>query len=524
MARHFNTAGPCRPDWHYMLSPMARLPEVERLIEQRSYFVLHAPRQTGKTTALRALAQELTATGRYAAVMASCEVGQAFGHDPAGTMREVMGSIAHAGSRLPEELRPPPTLIVAETEGARLQRYLSAWSAQCPRPIVLLLDEIDALHDDGLMTVLRQIRAGFPSRPERFPSSVALCGLRDVRDYKVASGGSPHLGTASPFNIKADTLTLRDFTEAEVHELYGQHAEQTGQAFTPDALSAAFDLTGGQPWLVNAVAREVIEKMGVLPPAPITRAHVDAAKERLIVARSTHLHSLADKLREPRVRRVIEPIVAGLTVPADLLGDDLEYCTDLGLIARDVRPATIANALYREVIPRELTYVTTAFLRVPERPWSLPDGRLDLAGLLDAFVAFWKKDAEPQVRTQPYSEAASQLVLMAFFQRVIHGGGTIEREYAAGTGRVDLLVRWPREGADEDRHALELKVWRQGRPDPTPDGLEQLDRYLDRLGLDTGTLVVFDDRDEANRRPWEERGVQSAATTPAGRQVRLLSL
>ena len=60
-----------------MLPPLPRLPAVRELIEREIYFVLHAPRQSGKTTTLRTLAQALTEEGRYAAVLLSVEPGAA---------------------------------------------------------------------------------------------------------------------------------------------------------------------------------------------------------------------------------------------------------------------------------------------------------------------------------------------------------------------------------------------------------------------------------------------------------------
>ena len=69
MLRWFNTAGPCQLEKHYMLPSLDRLPSLERLINQEGYFVIHAPRQTGKTTAMLTLAQQLTAEGQYAALM-----------------------------------------------------------------------------------------------------------------------------------------------------------------------------------------------------------------------------------------------------------------------------------------------------------------------------------------------------------------------------------------------------------------------------------------------------------------------
>ena len=164
----------------------------------------------------------------------------------------------------------------------------------------------------SLISVLRQLRAGHPERGEAFPASVILCGLRDVRDYKAASGGEPtRLGTASPFNVPVESLSMGNFSAAQVAELYGQHRADTGQPFAEGAMDHAFALTGGQPWLVNALGREVVDEMGVSAPTPITIEHLDEAKERLILARATHLDSLVSKLHEERVRRVIAPLMEG---------------------------------------------------------------------------------------------------------------------------------------------------------------------------------------------------------------------
>jgi hypothetical protein len=104
---------------------------------------------------------------------------------------------------------------------------------------VVLIDEIDALRDDVLVSVLRQLRAGYPLRPELFPWSVALVGLRDVRDYEVSAREEGRLGTASRFNIKVESLTLSNFLLEEIAELYGQHTTETGQRFEPAAVARA---------------------------------------------------------------------------------------------------------------------------------------------------------------------------------------------------------------------------------------------------------------------------------------------
>ncbi len=204
--------------------------------------------------------------------------------------------------------------------------------------------------------MLRQIRSGFPRRPQGFPQSVALVGMRDVRDYKYASGGSDRLNTSSPFNIKVRSFTLSNFTLEDVRNLYRQHTEVTGQIFTPEAIDLAFYLMQGQPWLVNAIAKEIVEYIAQDPATPITVELVSQAKEILIKRQDTHLDSLAERLREDRVRAVIQPILAGQELP-DVPQDDIRYVLDLGLCTNQDGLA-IANPIYQEVIPRVLAYVT----------------------------------------------------------------------------------------------------------------------------------------------------------------------
>jgi hypothetical protein len=120
-----------------------------------------------------------------------------------------------------------------------------------------------------------------------------------------------------------------------------------------------------------------------------------------------------------------------------------------------------------------------------------------------------------------YHEVAPQLVLMAFLHRIVNGGGYIDREYGLGRGRTDLLIRKPYGDGQLQKEALELKVWRRGRKDLLDEGLDQLDQYLSRLGLDHGTLVIFDRRDPepASEGPAIDF---SDTTTPADRTVTLL--
>jgi hypothetical protein len=460
------------------------------------------------------LARELTASGAYAAVVVSAEVGAPFPDDPGTAERAVLDRWrAHAELALPGSLRPPQW--PEAEDGARFGAALNAWARAIPRPLVLFIDEIDALRGPTLLSVLRQLRSGYPDRPDAFPWSLALIGLRDVRDYKAASGGTESLHTSSPFNIKVESLTLRSFTAEEVATLYTQHTAETGQHFTPEALARAFHLTQGQPWLVNALARQVVEVVAADPTVPVTARQVDEAKEILIRRQDTHLDSLAERLREPRVRRVIEPILAGTSI-ADVPEDDLRFVLDLGLCRlSEGGGLVIANPIYREVLPRVLASTATASLPAITPSWLTPQGTLDPGKLLDAFLAFWRRHGQPLLASAPYHEIAPHLVLMAFLHRVVNGGGTLEREYAIGSGRMDLCLRY-----GDVVLGIELKVWRDGEKDPLAEGLEQLDGYLSGLSLPSGWLVVFDRR--TGLAPISERTSAAVVASPGGRAITVI--
>ena len=519
--RFFNTEGPVRPDEHYHIPPLDRvdLDELLGLVRDQRYFVLHAPRQTGKTSALLALRDLLNAGGDYRCVYANVEAGQAMRENVAEGMRAVLSELAlEASVTLGDETLEGiwPGVLERAGPGQALRQALLRWSMADPKPLVLLIDEIDALVGDTLLSVLRQLRTGYPGRPARFPQSVVLCGVRDVRDYRIHSTAENALVLGgSAFNVKSKSLRLGDFTQAETRALLTQHTAETGQAFTDGALELILTRSAGQPWLVNALCREACfdSEAGRDRSRAITESDILDAQERLILARVTHLDQLADKLREERVRRVVEPILAGASVSA-WSTEDVAYVHDLGLVALDDEGTPrIANPIYAEVVPRHLNHAVQ--MGLPQRmAWYVDsDGSLDVDGLIAAFQTFFREHSEHWVqRFEQYHEAGPQLLLQAYLQRIVNGGGRLEREYALGRGRVDLLILW-RQGRLIRKFVIECKVLHKDLEHTVADGLAQTRGYMDRCGAETGHLIVFD---RAPDRTWEEKLFRREAPAGAG--------
>ena len=353
--RFFNTTGPIEPERHYCIAPLKRvkLREIHTLVQRRQCFVLHAPRQTGKTSTLLALKQWLNSQGDCECVYANFEAGQAAREDTEQAMRAMLGELAsraQAESSSFPHAEWPRILAEAGPFGA-LAEVLTIWSRAAAKPLVLLIDEVDSLIGDTLLSVLRQLRSRYDRRPGEFPQSIVLCGVRDVRDYRIRSGSTNEvIAGGSAFNVKAKSVRLGDFSCCEVGSLLQQHKEETGQEFTAKAKQTIWEQTQGQPWLVNALADECCEAVA---DRHVDEADVYYAQERIVVRRETHLDQLADKLREERVRRVVEPLLSGGETRT-FTDRDIEYARDLGLLAL-TPPLRIANPIYAEVVPRELT-------------------------------------------------------------------------------------------------------------------------------------------------------------------------
>lgn len=497
MSRFFNTAGPVNLEKHYCIDPLHRinLDEIQSLIQQEKYFVIHAPRQTGKTSYLLALTRYLNRQGKYKCLYTNIESAQAARENVKEGMREILNSLAADASYYLDDpfLKNNGAQILNETGAlGALKEALSQWCRNNEKPVVLFIDEIDALVGDTLISVLRQLRSNYPKRPGSFPQSIILCGVRDVRDYRIHSDKSKTMVTGgSAFNIKSESLRMGNFTLQEIEGLYKQHTVETGQPFNPDIFPLVMNLTEGQPWLVNALAYEACFKMeeGRERTREITVDMITQAKENLILRRETHLDQLSDKLKEERVRRVIGPILSGSQEAKKIPEDDIDYVVDLGLIKKD-RQIRIANRIYQEVIPRTITFSTQLTINQEPSWYQKEDGTLDMEKLLTAFQDFFRMNFESWVDGFDYREAGPQLLLQAFLQRIVNGGGRVEREYGLGRQRTDILVIWPYQTSIQYA-VIELKLLYGDLETTIRAGVEQTLQYMDTCGATEGYLLII---------------------------------
>jgi hypothetical protein len=273
------------------------------LIEDMQYFLIHAPRQTGKTTFLHALAHRLNKEGNYVSVVCSLESAGYPSISVETANINFIKALAKMSKFFLGKENLSPDIAKYISGPSMLGDYLTDWCDTLGKPMVLLLDEVDALYDDVLISTLRQLRDGFQTRPKYFPQSMALVGLRDIRDLRTPSPADiPSIGSGSLFNIIAESFFLPAFSKEEVRGLLDQHTLDTGQVFSEEVLEKLYDYSGGQPWLTNALANEVVRKILKNDyTLEITLDLIELAKERFIEQRQTHLDSLEEKIDDSQI-------------------------------------------------------------------------------------------------------------------------------------------------------------------------------------------------------------------------------
>jgi len=506
-----------------MLNPLRGIgKELMNLIEQEDYFVIHAARQSGKTTLLKELTCKINAVGKLYALYCSLEEVQEL-VEPEKGIPAIAKSIKAA---LNDHNMPSGFAENADNNdiNTTLRTSLNAYCKTLDKPLVIFFDEADCLANGTLITFLRQLRYGYVNRDSvPFIHSIALVGMRNIRDYKAhIRPESETLGSASPFNIVSKTMTISNFTCEEVAELYNQHTTATGQVFEKDAVGFIFEQTQGQPWLVNAIAREAVEEICKSDYSiAITQNMAKQAIQNIVLARGTHFDSLMERLKEERVRKVIQPLIIGEDFAIDKLSDDYLYTRDLGIIRDSGDQTEPANPIYAELIVRTLNWTVQDTLKTKYKDYDVPhylkSGKINVNVLLKDFQSFWRENSEIWIQRYKenlyqYDEAAPHLVIQAFLQRVINGGGRISREMALGTNRADICIEW-----ENHKYPIELKIYKGVKT--IKDSTEQILKYMDKVGSKEGWVVIFD---RTPKKSWSKKLYLKEVKQSSGKKITIL--
>ncbi|MDR1730496.1 MAG: AAA-like domain-containing protein [Synergistaceae bacterium] len=519
MSRYFNIAGPNRERDNFGLDPLKRVDceAIESLIDQGRYIMVCSARQSGKTTFLLALQKRINSDGKYRCFYCNIEAAQPAVNDLGSGIRLILSRLAAQAQIDFEDTWPYENFVsIFEHVGpdGALTAFFEQWRMRgnSSLPLVLLLDGIDLLEGKTLVSVLRQLRTGQINGPKHFLQSVLYSGVRDIRDADIDVGENKSLLGRCGSDIREKAVILYNFTQNEIKELCDQYTAETGQAFQENAYVRLYALTGGRPWLVNAILCEAIYEMGFGRDVArtITYGMIEAAKDHFIARQDAYMDQLSAKLGNSSVRTTLFPILSGGAWKRRPPQGDLDYLEDLELIRRSPTGWGIPSAIYREIIPMVLGRPLKEELShlVDRSQFIKPDGRLDFRAIIELYQKLYCENFLTWGRRYDLEGVLAQMLLFAFLHYILGDRGRMECDYALGTGRVDISVGWGYSLASgerrEERCIIELRLYDSTKSHETMilQGLAQTTAYAQPRRAQDIFMIVLDEDDS---KTWYDR-------------------
>ena len=469
--REFNTSGPNIPAEHYTIIRTGLIKQGIKLVEKAKYFTIWAPRQTGKSTYFRQLAESLNRLD-FKVIHFNVE-------SYLDATKEIFLEITaeHFEQQAGIKLAPVKTFTEFEKE---IRNNLKN---RC----VMILDEIEGLNPEIFGQFLHTIRNLYHSRDTHCLKSVILVGVSNIVGIVQDN--------ASPFNI-ADNLNVPYFTEKEVFDLLHQHEEETGQLFEEKVKAKIFQITAGQPGLVNGFAKKLVDDN----PEKKVLTFDDYLKVEdwyLRIAIDKNFANILNKAKEER-RFVERLLFTEDEIPFKIDRESIKTLHTNGLIKKDKNGYVTfwvpfyKKRLYDAFYPYSNGEQSDILRSFVENRLLDSEGNVRFDEVISGYKAFVKRrgfkpfmEKDENGRYRSIKESALIYSFETYIQAFLQvTKGKSYREADTGLGKSDLIIN-----VRSKEYLIETKIYYY--ESKFLEGKRQLAYYCKSLGLDKGVYLVF---------------------------------
>lgn len=361
MQRYFNTEGLCIPNKHYMVNLDGRLKIIKsRYVERGSYFVINRGRQYGKTTILRALADELKT--EYAVVsmdfqMMSTKSFEDEVHFSKAFAKMFLSAFPDAEDSA-ELLETISDFILREEENslAELFLYLSKVCSDTPRPIVLMIDEVDRASNNQIFVDFLALLRGYYLNRENMAvfHSVILAGVYDIKNLKQKVRSEEEHKYNSPWNIAARFNIDMNFSEEEIAAMLREYEDDRQVGLKPGIVAKEiYQYTSGYPYLVSSICKWLDEELpgskGFERGKDVwTLAGVAAAVKNMLNERTPLFESMIRQLNEyPDMKRMLQAVLfEGRRIAYHIDSPMINLAVMFGYIVNRDNSIQVANRIF----------------------------------------------------------------------------------------------------------------------------------------------------------------------------------
>ena len=516
MAKKFNVTGRCIPARHYMADVTEKMNRIVKMVEDGDYFVINRPRQYGKTTALHYIANTLIDSGLYVGFNTSFEgIGDViFETEEAFVPGFVKLLATNAKTYAPDLVQWLKDAIPTVNTLDDLSDFITRLANHVDKKIILIIDEVDKSSNNQLfVSFLAMLRDKFLVRDRvKTFHSVVLAGVHDVKSLKLKINPNSTFKYNSPWNIATQFKIDMNLKPVEIKSMLDDYAkEKSIKMNTAQIAERLFYFTSGYPYLVSYMCKVIDED--ILPEKEKekqdewTIEDVNTAFHLILrEGNNVNFDTLMKNLEHyPNLYDLVFSVVInGEITPYDQHDPTINLGTLHGIFAAsDKGTLMIQNRIYREIIANMMISVWRTSNLISRKhntdvfdytsQYRLPNNALNMEKVLENFQIFMKK--EYNAKDRKFLERDGRLIFLAFLRPILNGAGYDFKEpQVSEEKRLDVVITY-----HQHQYVAELKLWYG--PAAHDEGLVQLAQYLDRLGLDTGYLVIFD---HSQRKSWKK--------------------
>ncbi len=503
MGKTFNITANCIPGRHYMVDLTSRLEQIAAMVDRGDYFTINRGRQYGKTTTLMALEDYLK--DRYLVISLDFQrISEASFATEAKFVAAFSRDVLLAVADIPNSARERFELFAdkrkPDVDMDELFDAIIGWCAQSEKPIVLMIDEVDAASNyQVFLSFLAQLRGNYIRRGKVATfQSVILAGVYDIKNLKRKFVAPGEHQTNSPWNVAVKFTVDMSFSATEIAKMLDEYEadHETGMD-TASIAGMIYDYTSGYPVLVSSICKLIDEDFAGsedFPDAHLAWSErgVLAAVNHLITEKNTLFESLTDKVN-------MYPDLRDLLYSLLMTGRDISYNPDspsidiammFGFVKVEKTRVVVANRIFE-------TRLYNMFLTSPEMQQTkmytqgvldkcrfIKDDELDMKLVLERFVVSFN-DLYGD-RSETFLEEDGRRYFLLYLRPIINGSGNYYVESRTrNMERTDVVVDY-----SGKQYVIEMKIWRGDAYNTR--GEQQLTNYLDYYHLDKGYMLSFD--------------------------------
>ncbi|MEA3444304.1 MAG: AAA-like domain-containing protein [Bacteroidota bacterium] len=468
--KKFNTSGPNNPLKHYTIVRHDLINKGIELVEDERYFTIWAPRQTGKSTYFRQLADELE-TRNYKVAYINYEDFKA---TPKETFLEI----------LTENINKFWNTNFQITNISKLFYEIEKLNN---KKCILIIDEVEGINAQYFGDFLHSIRRVYHSRQTNCLKSVILVGVSNIVGVVQDN--------ASPFNI-TDNIQVPYFTNEETFELFLQHEKETKQIFNKKVKHKIAEITANQPGLVNGFAKKLVEDYP--DKKEITYDdYLKVEKWYLNEAIDKNFANILNKANE--YRSFVETLLfTENKIPFKIDRESIKLLHTNGLIRKDEDDYVTfwvpfyKKRLYDAFYPYSNGEKSSILRSIILKDLFTENNELEIGKLIYGYKEYVKRrgfngfrEKDEQGNYKSIKEAALvysfETYIQAFLQMT---KAKSYREANTGLGKSDLIIN-----IHGDEYLIETKIYYY--ENQFLEGKEQLAYYCNSLGLPEGVYLVF---------------------------------